>query len=169
MMKMKLNIKQCELLDKVLDAFGNNEHLDKETVLGIFNNDENEASVHINILSKLGLIRKIGEIAGSKLGLIFYKEEQADFFIAQGGFVEKYKETEKELNESNELKLLEKRNLELENEALLYQTTIREKESNIRSLDEKLKKFEMLKNYEWLIRLGIGIAFGFCTWWFTRS
>lgn len=64
---MKLNIKQCEFLDKILNAFGNDEHLDKETILGIFNNDENEASVHVNILSQLGLIRKIGEIEGSKL------------------------------------------------------------------------------------------------------
>lgn len=33
MMKMELNIKQCELLDKMLSAFGNTEHLDKDTVL----------------------------------------------------------------------------------------------------------------------------------------
>lgn len=166
---MKLNIKQCEFLDKILNAFGNDEHLDKETILGIFNNDENEASVHVNILSQLGLIRKIGEIEGSKLGLLFYKEEQAYTFMAEGGFVEKYKETEKELNESNEIKLLEKRNLELENEALSYQKTFRDQEIRIRDLDEKLKKFEMLKNYEWVIRLSIGVVFAIATWWFTRS
>lgn len=165
---MILNLKQCELLDKILIAFGNTEHLDKDTILEIFNNDENEASTHVNILSKLGLIRKIGEIAGSKLGLIFYKEDQADIFIAEGGFVAKYKKTEKELNEANEFKLLEKKNLELQNEALSYQKTIRDQENRIRDLDERIKKFEMLKNYEWLIRLGIGVVFGIATWWFTR-
>lgn len=166
---MKLNIKQCEFLDKILNAFGNDEHLDKETLLEIFNNDENEASVHVNILSQLGLIRKIGEIEGSKLGLLFYKEEQADIFIAEGGFVKKYKDKEKEITETNELKLLEKRKLELENEALSYQKTIRDQEDRIRDLDERVKKFEMLKNYEWLIRLSIGVVFAIATWWFTRS
>lgn len=89
--------------------------------------------------------------------------------MAEGGFVEKYKETEKELNESNEIKLLEKRNLELENEALSYQKTFRDQEIRIRDLDEKLKKFETLKNYEWVIRLSIGVFSAIATWWFTRS
>jgi hypothetical protein len=166
---MILSLKTCELLDKILNAFGNTEHLDKETILEIFNNDENEASNHVNILSKWGLIRKIGEINGSKLGLLFYKEEQADIFMAEGGFVEKYKESEKKHKEENDLKLLEKKNLELQNEALSYQKTIRDQDNRIRDLDERIKKFEMLKNYEWLIRLSVGIGSGIATWWFTLS
>lgn len=148
---------------------GLSDYFEFDKVEKLFNNDENEASTYVNILSKLGLIRKIGEIAGSKLGLIFYKEDQAGIFTAEGGFVAKYKKAEKELNEANELKLLEKKNLELQNEALSYQKTIRVQEDRIRDLDERVKKFEMLKNYEWLIRLSIGVVFGIATWWFIRS
>lgn len=40
-----------------------------------------------------------------------------------------------------------RKNLELQNEALSYQKTIRDQEDRIRDLDERVKKFEMLTSY----------------------
>jgi hypothetical protein len=60
-------------------------------------------------------------------------------------------------------------NARLENEALKHQVTIRDQENRIRSLDEKLKRFEILKNYEWLIRLAFSVVAAFLTWWLTKN
>ena len=41
--------------------------------------------------------------------------------------------------------------------------TIRAQEDIIRSLDKKLKQFEMLKNYEWLKRFSFGAGAALAT------
>lgn len=171
MEKLTLNIdlKTCELLDKVLEAFGDGQHLDKDTVLEIFENDENSAVKHINILAQLRYVRKIAEVEGSRLGMMFYKEENTDLFLAQGGFAAKLLEASEEKKIADNRQTLADENARLENDNLKYQTTIRDQESRIRDLDEKLKKFEVLKNYEWLIRLVIGVSAAIFTWWFTQK
>lgn len=171
MEKLTLNIdlKTCELLDKVLEAFGDGQHLDKETVLEIFENDENNAVKHINILAQLRYIRKIAEVEDSRLGMIFYKEENSDLFLAQGGFVAKFTKAAEEKKIADNRQNISDENARLENENLKYQATIRDQESRIRDLDEKLKRFELLKNYEWLIRLIIGLATAILTWWLTTK
>ena len=171
MEKLTLNIdlKTCELLDKVLEAFGDRQHLDKETVLEIFENDENNAVKHINILAQLRYIRKIAEVEGSMLGMMFYKEGNSDLFLAQGGFVAKFTKTAEEKKIADNRQNLADENARLENENLKHQTTIRDQENRIRDFDEKLKKFELLKNYEWLIRLAVGVTAAIFTWWFSRN
>jgi hypothetical protein len=165
MEKLTLNQKSCELLDSLLQAFGDGVHLKRPTILKLFDGDENEAVKHINILSQLGYIKKMAEMEGQKLGEIFYKNDSADLFLMQGGFTARYlKAAEEKISEDNRQSLVDE-NTKLQNEALKHQATIREQEDRIRSLDEKLKRFEMLKNYEWLIRLSIAFIVATFTWW----
>ncbi|NHA04902.1 hypothetical protein G7092_13910 [Mucilaginibacter sp. HC2] len=171
MEKLTLNIdfKSCELLDMVLNAFGDGEHLDRSAILEIFDSNENEAVKQINILAQLRFIRKIAEVEDSRLGLIFYKEQNTDLFLAQGGFTAQYLKTAEEKKVSDKRQGLADENARLENEALKHQVTIRDQENRIRSLDEKLKRFEILKNYEWLIRLAFSAVAAFLTWWLTKN
>ncbi|RZK38622.1 MAG: hypothetical protein EOO90_21685 [Pedobacter sp.] len=166
--KLSLSQKSCEQLDGVLNAFGNGVHLDKSKVLELFENDENEASKHINILAQFGYIHKMAEVEGQKLGELFYKEDRTDLFLMEGGFTAQYLKAleEKSSNESRQNLLDE--NTKLQNDALKHQATIREQEERIRTLDEQIKRFEMLKNYEWLIRLAIIVTTSAIVWWFTQ-
>lgn len=59
---LSMTLKKCELLDSILKAFGNEEHLGKEEVLAIFNGNENLAADHTEVLAKLNFIQKIVEI-----------------------------------------------------------------------------------------------------------
>jgi hypothetical protein len=166
MNKITVNIsqKESELLDAILKKFGNGEHLSREEILPIFDSNENLAADHIDILSKLNYIRKIAEIEGSRLGLAFYKETGVDLFLSKGGFTGRYN---KELEAHRELEAqntLQHENLHLQNESLKHQGRIRDQENTIRNLDEKLKRFEMVKNYEWLLRLAIGLISGIIAW-----
>ena len=163
---LSLNRQTCDDLDLVLAAFGGKEHLSKEELLEIFDNNEVLAADCIDILAQLGYVKKIGEVQGSRLGLAFYKEPEAYVFLSQGGFKEAYSSKLKEKLEADELQTLTKTNLQLQNETLKYQVTIREQEGKIRILDERVKRFEMLKNYEWIIRLSIGVISALIVWWY---
>ena len=139
MEKLTLNIdlKSCELLDTILKAFGDGEHLDKSDVLEIFNSNSNKAVKYINILAQLRYIKKIAEVEGSRLGMMFYKEQNTDLFLAQGGFTAQYFKTAEEKIVSDNRKSLADENARLENEALKHQASIRDQENRIRTLDEK--------------------------------
>ena len=164
MMKLTFDLKTCELLDTVLKAFGDGVHLDSSVVLEVFSGSEIEAIKHINILSELGYVRKIAEIEGGRLGMLFYKEQTTDLFLAQGGFVAQYQKDAEEKKVSDNRNNMADENARLGNEELKYKANIRNQESRIRALDEKLKRFEMLKNYEWLIRLVLIALTAFITW-----
>lgn len=164
-----MNLEKCELLDAVLKAFNGKDHVSKETILSIFGGDENIAVDYIDILAQLRYVRKIGEIEGSRLGLVFYKEQGLDLFLSEGGFTTQYNKKELEQKQADNRQNLETQNLELQNEALRYQTTIRDQEDRIRNLDEKVKHFEILKNYEWIIRLAFGAISALLAWWLTKA
>ena len=53
---------------------------------------------------------------------------------------------------------LKKRNLELQNEKLEYDKTIREQDQRIKDLTEKLHITNIIKNYWWFAGLGIAIG-----------
>lgn len=170
MAKISLSMtpEKCGLLDAVLRAFNGTDHFSKETILPIFDGDENIAADYIDILAQLRYVRKIGEIEGSRLGQVFYKEPGLDLFLSEGGFTTQYNKKVQEQKQADKRQNLETQNLELQNEALRYQTTIRDQEGRIRNLDEKVKRFEMLKNYEWIIRLAFGVFSAAIAWWFTK-
>ncbi len=102
----------------------------------------------------------------------FVKHDKIDYIkidpeykeiIDEHGSLSKYRTLEKEqelalINEQNELILLQKEHLSLQNENLKYQETIREQEARIRTLTEHKTIIDVFKAYWWL--LGAGIIIG---------
>ena len=64
-------------------------------------------------------------------------------------------ERNKKENEETELKKLQVKNLELQNDNLKYSETLREKELRIVDLELKIKGIELIKQYWWFIGLCI--------------
>lgn len=82
--------------------------------------------------------------------------ERGEKIISEYGGWLKYKEhQEKEDSENkklnNEVAALTRENLKLQNESFKYKKTIRVQESKISKLDLKLKRFEIIRKWWWLI------------------
>jgi hypothetical protein len=152
-------------LDELLNLFGDSIYLKQKEILSLFAGDENLAAEYMNILCSLQLVNE-GAKAGSKLALMYIKQIGADMFISEGGFIGQYNRKLAESTQQQDRQKLEVENLTLQNEALTYQATIRDQEAVIRLLDEKNKRFELLKNYEWLIRLAIAVFVGLAGYFF---
>lgn len=129
---MNMDLKTCKSLDSILLAFGENDHLDRDSVLKLFNDNENEAAKHINILAQFNHIKKIAEVEDSKLGLAFLKEDNTDLLLAQGGFTELYLKAAEEKKTSDERQNLADENARLANEAHKHQATIHLREDRIK-------------------------------------
>lgn len=148
---MKLTKEQCIQLDQILNAFGQNDNIDREKVLEIFNQDEKLAYGLVHVLVSNGLVSEVGNVIDHDLPLMLFKERPAAIFMANGGFEAEYDKAAAKIIADTSFQELQKKNIELQNENLAYQQTIREQEARLRSLDEQNKFVEVLKNYWWLI------------------
>ena len=75
-----------------------------------------------------------------------------------GGYI-KYLDALKEANkEKIEIKKSQKLNIELQNKELQYQETIRDRDEKISKLDLKLKRFEFIQKWWWLIGIILSIV-----------
>ena len=80
---MELDRFEYEMLDAILEAFGQNNSLTREQILDIFDHDEDYAASMISFLESSGLV----SVVGNKLPLIVKKESRVDKFLEHGGFV----------------------------------------------------------------------------------
>lgn len=160
-LNFKLDREQSMKLDRVLAAFGNADNLDKEKILEIFDGDEKFAHGMVTLLVNMGLVTEMGKTENHDLPMFLQKRPEAILFNRNEGFEKKFEEAAQNNKADSALADLQKHNLELQNENLGYQRTIREQEARIRAYDEQNKLIELLKNYWWL--LGIIYALGLFT------
>lgn len=155
---MKLTKEQCVQLDQVLNAFGQNDNIDREQILEIFNQDEKLANSLVHVLVSNGLVSEVGHVIDHDLPLMLLRERPAVIFIANGGFEAEYNKAVAKITADTSFHELQKQNIELQNENLAYQQTIREQEARLRSFDEQNKFIELLKSYWWIIVSAFGIG-----------
>lgn len=155
---MKLTKEQCVQLDQVLNAFGQNDNIDRKTVLEIFNQDEKLAYSLVHVLVSNGLVSEVGNVIDHDLPLMIFKERPASIFIANGGFEAEYDKAAAKILSDTSFQELQKKNIELQNENFAYLQTIREQEARLRSFDEQNKFVELLKSYWWIIVTAVGIG-----------
>ena len=79
---MELDRFEYEMLDAVLEAFGQQDSLTREQILDIFDHDEDYAASMVSFLESNGLIT----VVGNKLPLVINKEARAVAFLENGGF-----------------------------------------------------------------------------------
>jgi hypothetical protein len=158
---MKLDREQSLKLDQLLTAFGNLDTLDRNHVLDIFGQDEQLACAMVQVLVNYGLVSELGRVEDHDLPMFLSKEPAALLFIRNEGFEKMYLEKARKAESDNQSAILSNRNLELQNENLAFQQTIREQEARIRAYDEQNKLAELLKNYWWI--LGIIYTLGVFT------
>src|SRR5258707_5083147 len=101
---MELDKFEYEMLDAVLEAFGQNKSLTREQVLDIFDHDEDYAASMIGFLESNGLVT----VVGNKLPLVINKEPRAVVFLANGGFFYGNEGLVLKEEQGNETELLQK-------------------------------------------------------------
>ncbi|MDB4903946.1 MAG: hypothetical protein JWQ63_3227 [Mucilaginibacter sp.] len=152
---MELDRFEYEMLDALLEAFGQNKSLTREQVLDIFDHDEDYAASMIGFLESNGLVT----VVGNRLPLIINKEPRAVMFLANGGFVssnDELVETEEPATETEQLK---EGDLKPQEKKSNYEHTFEEHDKRIRSLELRIKRFEYLKFLLWGCRTrNIGIS-----------
>jgi hypothetical protein len=138
---MELDRFEYEMLDAVLEAFGQHDSLTREQVLDIFDYDEDYAASMIGFLESKGLIVAVG----NKLPLVINKEPKAVTFLANGGFVG-HKEEEIEKGEpATEPEPLPHQHTQLQNESPVRENTLRQMDKRIGALELRIKSFDYLK------------------------
>ena len=93
------------------------------------------------------LLTTLGEKVKSAGGWISYKDQKD---------IEEQNEKEQEAI----IKQLQYDNLDMQNESLKYQQTIRDQEQRIRNLEEQNQFLSLLQKYWWAISISIGIGIG---------
>lgn len=157
---MKLNRIDCEMLDTLLEAFGSTGSLSREQVLKIFDGDETIASSLVKVLADNGFVMEVGHVEEQDLPLLINRESTAVLFLKNGGFTGAYDAETAARASAGELELLQKENLGLQNEKLVYEQTLREREERIRTLELKIRRMEYLKYLWWaagLLTSGIAV------------
>jgi hypothetical protein len=138
---MELDRFEYEMLDAVLEAFGQHDSLTREQVLDIFDYDEDYAASMIGFLESKGLIVSVG----NRLPLVINKEPKAVTFLENGGFVGS-KEQEIEKDESvTEPEPLSHQHTQLHSEKPVHENTLRQMDKRIGALELRIKRFDYLK------------------------
>lgn len=89
---MFINEIQSQKLDRILNAFGEEEYLDIKDILDI-EPIERKANGLIEVLKSRGLITRMGDTEENLLPMMLYLDPSADFFIENGGFVSEFQRT----------------------------------------------------------------------------
>ncbi len=149
---MELDRFEYEMLDAVLEAFGQHDSLTREQILDIFDHDEDYAASLIGFLESNGLVT----VVGNRLPLIINKGPRATTFLESGGFVNGNEPTIEEEEPVAELEQFRDLNKPSPNEKPGYEHALKEYDKRIRTLELKIKHFENLKY--WLLVTGVAVA-----------
>jgi hypothetical protein len=157
---MDLNEFDCQLLDEVLALLSRQDRLSQDQFLEMFDNDDAYAAAMLDVLVKNGLVTTAGNAIGSDLPLVINREPAAVLFLQNGGFLKSFGLLLKKEQSDADQEDLQKRNLQLQNESLEYQMSLRERDEQIKMLELKIRRFEYLKYLLWaagLVTSGLGI------------
>jgi hypothetical protein len=148
---MELDRFEYEMLDALLEAFGQNKSLTREQVLDIFDHDEDYAASMIGFLESNGLVT----VVGNRLPLIINKAPRAVMFLENGGFVNSNDELVEKEEPAIETEQLKKRDIKPQEKNSGYEYIFDEHAKRIRSLELRIKRFEYLKYLLWATLLAI--------------
>jgi hypothetical protein len=138
---MELDRFEYEMLDAVLEAFGQHNSLTREQVLDIFDYDEDYAASMIGFLESKGLIASVG----NRLPLVINRETKAIAFLENGGFVNS-KEQEIARDEPvTEPESLPHQPIQLQTESPVDEQVLRQLDKRIGALELRIKRFSYLK------------------------
>ncbi len=154
-------MEEAILKDKFLNELVSKGSVSLDQLTHLFENKEDKIIAIVSEFERKGLAKAIRIEQG--IGILTVRRlDYAVQFYNEGGFTKIQESKINTQNRNEELLLLQKKNLELQNENLMYAQTIRDKENVIRELEAKNKFFELLKNYWWLftILFSIGIFIG---------
>jgi hypothetical protein len=142
---MELDRFEYEMLDAVLEAFGQNDSLTREQVLDIFDYDEDYAASMIGFLESQGLIASVG----NKLPLVINRDPKAIAFLENGGFVSKEQEIEQD-EPAQDQPVIEPepflhQAIQLQTESPVDEQALRQLDKRIGVLELRTKYFDYLK------------------------
>jgi hypothetical protein len=138
---MELDRFEYEMLDAVLEAFGQHNSLTREQVLDIFDYDEDYAASMIGFLESKGLIVSVG----NRLPLVINKEPKAVTFLENGGFVNSKEEEIEQDEPVTEPEPLPHQHIQLQSEKPAHENTLRQMDKRIGALESRIKYFDYLK------------------------
>lgn len=138
---MELDRFEYEMLDAVLEAFGQHDSLTREQVLDIFDYDEDYAASMIGFLESKGLIASVG----NKLPLVINREPKAIAFLENGGFVNSKEEEIEQDEPVTEPEPLPHKPVQLQTESPVDEQVLRQLDKRIGVLELRIKHFDYLK------------------------
>jgi hypothetical protein len=151
-----INPENVKYVDLVLDYVTNhpNSQASHYQIKELCNGDEDLAIIAARQINTKPFTIKINA-SRYENDIVLNDTAGARIFLKQGGFTKELKRQIVKEDEENELKKLQKENLQLQNENLEYSKTIRKQEQDIRDLDKKLKTAEL---YKLAFAIGGGVA-----------
>lgn len=157
---MKINEYEAGMLDTILDAFGNKDNLSRDQILAMFDGDESLAHAIVEILVETGMVNAIMYTEEADLPMLIVREPKAVLLIKNGGFTAQFQSSQTTAKSLADMDKLQRDNLQLQNEKMVYELSLREKDEKIRDLELRNKRFELLKNVLWLLgAVDIGLIF----------
>lgn len=149
-------------LNFIVDSTLRGEGLTNQKIIEEFNSCQMDVDINrlngiLKVLQSDGYIeRSQGRITSSGLGTISIRgtwicTRNGEYFKTTSGYVSESKMKNESESDQKELERLQKKNLELQNDALGY-------EQEIRKLKEKLLILNLLKEYWWVILTAGGIG-----------
>ena len=158
-----MNEFEYQMLDALLEAFGDRNTLTRDQVLQLFDSDERLAAEAADVLVAEGLVGVNGMVKEGLLPATLHKLPKAQEFLEQGGFAGRVHKLSPPSRPDWNEEQLRKRNTELQNETLRLQRLIRDQQAEITAFDEKLK---VLKLYKFAIYLCCIVIAALLTWIF---
>jgi hypothetical protein len=144
---MELNEFEYGMLDELLEAFGSSDTLTREQILKLFDADEGFAAEIADALAAEGLVAETGLSREGKLPAVLRKLPKADDFLKEGGFAGRVSKGAGPKKPVWDEEYLRKRNTELQNEVLKLQRTIRDNDTELLAIAEKVKYLEKYKYF----------------------
>jgi hypothetical protein len=138
---MELDRFEYEMLDAVLEAFGQYNSLTREQVLDIFDYDEDYAASMIGFLESKGLIASVG----NRLPLVINREPKAIAFLENGGFVNSKEEEIEQDEPVTGPEPLPHQPIQLQTESPVDEQVLRQLDKRIGALELRIKRFDYLK------------------------
>jgi predicted nucleic acid-binding Zn ribbon protein len=162
-------------LDVVLEAFGKHDSLKREQILEIFDHDEPMAAAIVSILVEDDLVAEVGLSEQNYLPVLLVKKPKVSLFLQNGGYtgqgglgnqferlrldlIDPQQSMPAEIGVRPDAKKLNSEQegsqqhiLALQNENLRYQRSIKERDEQITSLNDRVRRLEYLKLLWWLL------------------
>jgi len=151
----ELNEYECEMLDAMLEAFGVRDMLTRGDLMLLFDEDEAAAFAMVNVLARENFVAEVGKHGDYELPDKLVLKPKGEKFLKEGGFGARYAmEQRKPAEAGGTLAKLQQQNFRLQNEKL-------DNESTIRNLQKKIGSLQKLQYLWWMIIL-IAFVAGYC-------